>query len=321
MIKLNKKQLVLIVRIALVVLIVGFFYIYLRGIDYDQLSNLSFNPPLLALSAFFSLLFRYWGVFIWRMILHDLGSKELPPFRHLSAIYAKSWMARYIPGTVTWIAGKIFLARDLGISKSRLAVASLVEAGIQIVALGSVSIVILSLDSRIDEKVNSTLQLLVLAGTFLLMLVLLPPVFNQVIRRAFKLIRRKDAYDELATNGKATARSFVLYALGSLLAGLSYVFLAAAIWPETQYSDFLYIVGAINLAGVLGMATPFVPSGLGVRDASQLLLLSAIFPKEIALAITVLSRLWTALVDVLFFFLATMLDNKRKKEGTTNHVS
>ena len=98
-----------------------------------------------------------------------------------------------------------------------------------------------------------------------------------------------------------------MYVAGSLISGLSYYFLAVAIWEETSVGDIIFIVGAVNLAAVIGMATPFVPAGLGVRDASLLILLAVIFPGEIALAITILSRLWTAINDVAFLTLTNLV--------------
>lgn len=283
-----------------VVLIVVFFGLYLRDIDYQTLSDLSFSWPLLILATTISLLFRYWGVFIWRTILSDLGSTRLPPFLVLSNVYAKAWMGRYIPGTVAWIGGKIVLASRLGISKSRLAVSSLLEAGMQVVASMCVALLILGLDPRLDViSVEVKVVMVVLAVASLA--ILLPPVLNAVLSVAFRVIRRRDAFLELRTNGKATVRSFLLYVAGTVLSGSAYFYLTKALYPPINAAeDFWFVVGAFTLAGALGMATPLVPSGLGVRDGVQLLLLAIIMPKEIALAVTVASRLWSAAVDVLF---------------------
>lgn len=301
----SRKRLALLFRVALVAGVVVFFVLFLKGLDYSRLEQLQLAPLALLASAALSLAFRYWGVFIWRGILKDLGSTELPKFRVLARIYAQSWMARYVPGTVTWIAGRVVLASNLGISKSRLTVASLLEAGIQVVAIAATSMLLLSLDERINAVVNAEARRLVLVIGLLLLLILVPSVFNRIIRFAYQIVRGQEAYAELAANGTATVRSFVLYVFGSFISGLSYYFLAVAVWGATSAADLIYIVGAVNLAAVIGMATPFVPSGLGTRDASLLILLAGIFPDEIALAITIFSRLWTAIIDVLFLAIAS----------------
>lgn len=283
-----------------VILILVFLAFYLRDIDYNAFAGIAFNVPLLLSATVISLAFRYWGVLIWRVILADLGAKDLPKFRVLADVYAKAWMGRYIPGTVTWIAGKIYMASKLGISKSRLTVSSLLEAGVQILATLSLSLVILGLDPRLDV-IAPEAKLAIVLLALVSLIALLPPVMNRVLSIGFRLIRRRAAYSELRTNGRATVQSFVLYVIGALIAGSSYYLLTAALYPEIGLESYWYIVGAFTLAGALGMATPFVPSGLGVRDGIQLILLSLIMPKEIALAVTVFSRLWSVAVDVLFY--------------------
>ncbi len=300
------RRLQLVAMATFIIAIIVFFAFYLKDIDYAVLADLSFSWPLLVIATVISLMFRYWGVFIWRTILSDLGSTDLPPFLVLSNVYAKAWMGRYIPGTIAWIGGKIILASRLGISRSRLTVSSLLEAGMQVVASLFVALLILGLDSRLDvisTQVKIVMVLLAVAS----LTILLPPVLNFVLSVAFRLIRRQEAFLELRTNGRATFRSFVLYVGGTVLSGSAYFFLTKALYPPINAADdFWFIVGAFTLAGALGMATPLVPSGLGVRDGVQLVLLSIIMPKEIALAVTVASRLWSAAVDLLFLVSAQL---------------
>jgi glycosyltransferase 2 family protein len=292
-------------------LVIVFLALYMRGIDFDQIRALSIDWSLLLLATIISLGFRYWGVFIWRTILEDLGSRELPPFRQLAAVYSKAWMGRYIPGTVTWIAGKIYLASSIGISKSRLTVASLLEAAVQIVAITTVSLFLVGFDPR-TSVIAPQLKVLLVGSAVGLLISLHPAIFNRVIRFVFQKIRKKEAYSELATNKKTVVRSFLLYSAGSFLSGTSYFFMTQAIHGSTSWQLYFYLVGAYNLAGVIGMATPLVPSGLGVREGAQLILLNVVFPKEIALALTVFSRLWSVAVDLLFYASAQIFYKSRK---------
>lgn len=292
------------IRFALVatfvVLVVAFFALYLRDLDYSTFEELTFTWWLVLLATVISVAFRFWGVLIWKLILRDLGATSLPSFPVLGDIYAKAWMGRYIPGTVAWIGGKIYLASRQGIAKSKLAVSSLLEAGMQIVAAMSVSLLILGLDPRLDV-ISTQVKVAMVVLAVGMLAILLPPVFNTTTRLAFRLIRREAALQEVRTNSVATVRSFVLYAIGTLIAGTSYFFLTKALYPPINAAEhFWFIVGAFTLAGALGMATPLLPSGIGVRDGVQLVLLSLIMPTEIALAVTVASRLWSALVDLVF---------------------
>lgn len=296
------------------VAILLFFALFLKGIDYDSLSGLSINWPLMLLATLISLSFRYWGVFIWRTILSDLGAKKLPHFSLLSSVYSKAWMGRYIPGSVTWIAGKIYLASSIGISKSRLTIASLLEAAVQIAAITFTSLLIIGFDPR-TKVIPIGLKILLVVGALCLLIALHPRVFNKVMSLIYKVVKKKETPEQLKVNGLSVTRSFILYAIGSIISGCAYYFMAHSIYPsEITASLFFYMVGSFNLSGVIGMATPFVPSGIGIRDGVQLVLLSAIVPKEIALVLTVFSRLWSALVDILFYLISQVVYKLMSKQ-------
>lgn len=299
-------------RVLLLSSILVFLVLFLRGLDYGILKQLRLDTGPLLASACFSLGFRYWGVYIWRGILRDLGTSQTPAFSVLASIYARSWMARYIPGTVPWIAGRVILARDLGISKSRLTVASVLEAGTQILGIAAISLLLLGIDGRLASQFEGRIGTVVLSIGLVFSLLLIPAIFNRLIRFVYKVLRGREAYAELATNSKATLRSLLLYAVGSLLAGISYYFMALAVWGSVSIRDLVFIIGAVNLSGVVGMAAPCVPSGLGVRDASQLVLLSVILPKEVALVLVVFSRLWSVIIDLVFVAVATLADTRQR---------
>ena len=155
-----------------------FFIIFIGKLDYSRLNDLQFSVLPLVISAALSLLYRLWGVYVWRGILLDLGSTRIPDFNELTSVYAQAWMARYIPGSVTSIAAKVLLANDFGISNSRLAVASLVEAGIQIVAIATTSILLVSMDNRVNELIPNDFKWTVVLCIIFLLIMLMPPVFN-----------------------------------------------------------------------------------------------------------------------------------------------
>lgn len=112
------------VSLLFLIAIIVFLILYLKGTDLSQLRHLHIRWLWVLVGSAWGLVFRYWAVFIWRVILRALGSPSLPNFRLMTYVFAKAWMARYIPGTITWIAGKVYMAASYGISKSRLAVSS-----------------------------------------------------------------------------------------------------------------------------------------------------------------------------------------------------
>ncbi|MEM7433488.1 MAG: hypothetical protein AAF351_16305, partial [Pseudomonadota bacterium] len=221
-------------RLGLLIAVLAFLALYLRDIDFAVLRNARISWLYLFAATVLALVFRYWGVWVWRGILQDLGAQPLPTFRVLADIFAKSWMARYIPGTLPWIASRVVLAESTGISKSRLATASLLEAIVQVVAIAATAALIMSFDDRVAAAFGANTRALVIIGIVALGVLLVPAVFNRLIRGAYRLVRGHDAYAELSANAAASSRSFIRYALGSLISGLSYCCLVLAVWPATE---------------------------------------------------------------------------------------
>jgi uncharacterized membrane protein YbhN (UPF0104 family) len=288
---------------AMFVAIMIFLVLYLKSINFHKLSALRIDWRWLLLASGTGLIYRYWAVSVWRVILRALGTQKLPPYRAMAQVFAKAWMARYIPGTVTWVVGRIYLASKYGISVSRLTVSSLLEGGMQVVAGIVISLLLIGLGghvSAIAMPVKVLAVLVSVAGV----ITLLPPIFNRLLALAYRLLKKGPAHEELRINGKAVWQSFVLFGLASLVTGTANFFLAKSVAPQLGWHLYPYLVGTFGLAGALGIAVPFLPSGIGVRDGVQLVLLSLVVPKEMALAITILSRLWGLIIDVIFFVIA-----------------
>ncbi|MGH7195561.1 MAG: lysylphosphatidylglycerol synthase domain-containing protein [Candidatus Saccharimonadales bacterium] len=305
-IKLLRKIPRRVISLIFVLLVVAFFALYLRRVDWQRLAHLHFAWGYLIVATIFALITRYFFALIWRVILTDLGAKNLPRFWIMADVYARAWLGRYIPGTVTWIAGKVYLASSHGISNSRLSVSSILEGGMQVVAVLVVAMALLGFDPRLSI-IPLQYKILMIIVAAVLLAALTPPIFNRIVRLAFFVAKKKQPSSELKVNQKAVARAFLLYAIASFILGTSEFFISRTIVPGLPWREFLFIVGSFNLAGALGILAIGLPSGLGVREGILLVLLSLILPKELALAITITSRLWSALADVLFFLTAAGL--------------
>ena len=289
-----------VLRWAFYATIAGAFAWFAWRVDWASLDGLDVAWGWVAVATALALAFRYLGVGVWRLVLARLGAERLPPFRVLADVYAKAWMARYIPGTLPWIAGKVYLAAEQGISKSRLAVSTLVEAAAQVVAVAAVSLGLLALDPRIGE-VSPVLRWVVAAGALAAFAAMTPPVFNRLVALGFRLLRRGTPTH---VDWRIVRDCLALYALGAAVSGLAYAVLMRAIVPDLSGADLPYLVGAFGFAGVVGILTPLVPSGLGTRDATQLVLLLVVVPAPTAALVVLFTRVWSAVADVLFWAVA-----------------
>jgi len=306
-----RKWVVRLVPVVFYTLLVVFLVLYLRSIDFTKLANLELNWWYLALASVLALAKNYLGTFTWFVILKSLGARDLHLQRELIYVYAKAWMGRYIPGTAPWILGKIYFASQHGVSKSKLAVSSLLEGGLQIVTMLVFSLALLAFDHRLDV-LGSGFKWLMLSVAFVGIVTITPPIYNRIVGLAYKLMRHKPiSPDDLATN-KTILQGASLYLVDALIAGLSLFFVAKGVYPALGYDNIAFAMGAASLAGAASMLAIFAPSGLGVREGIQLVLFSLIMPTELALAVTIITRLWSVGVDFAFWGTSRLVAGTRQ---------
>lgn len=288
--------------------LVIFGVIYLQGLDWQGIGELELNWwPLLAATGL-AITARLMFAELWLYFLMRLRGVDSKPFgarlrADLLLVYAKSWLGRYIPGAVTWLAGKVVFAARLGISKGSLAISSVLEIGLQILTVLSSGLVLVLLDDRANQ-LSGGLGWTLAVGAALGFLMLLPPIFTRVINLGLKLAKRGELSADL-TPWPSTLAVGVLGFLGTaLVSGLALFFVALSLDPTISTRDLLFILGASNLASALGMLAVFAPAGLGVRDGLQLAALLFVTEPATAVMITLLMRLASIVWDLLFLGLA-----------------
>lgn len=301
----NKKRLLKIIAPVFYVLLIIFFVLYIKSINFSQLRGAQFNWWYILLSIIFGLGFRYLGTYIWIVILRGLGAKDVRFSASLIYVYAKSWLGRYIPGTAPWILGKIYFASKYGISKDKLAVSSLLEGALQIVVLLILSFALLVFDPRLNV-INGDFRFLMILILIVSIVCLIPPIFNFFVATAYKIIRRKKLEKEHYANTNIIVRGAALYMVGAIINGFALYFTAKGVYGPLAFHQVLFVMGVGTLASAVSMLAIFAPSGIGVREGIQLTLLSLIMPPSFALIITVFTRIISIITDLIFFGLARL---------------
>ncbi len=293
-------------------LFVGFIVAYLVSIDYGTFQDVQPLWWALAVATVLALSFRYWGAFIWTTLLRSLGAEGVRLDANLLYVYAKSWLGRYIPGTAPWILGKIYFAAEHGVSKSKLGVSSLLEGALQVIVQMLFALALLASDDRLEVLPSGwrVTFYLVIAGCTV---ALLPPVFNNLLSLALRVLRRGPLPAEHRASLRTIATGFGLYAVGAVVGGLSLFFIAKTVYPTLPYSQMTFVMGASTLAGAASMLAVFVPGGIGVREGIQVVLLGLVMPTDVALLVAVTSRLHAVAIDLAFYGLATLQVSRHRQ--------
>lgn len=301
----NSKRSQMIFGFAFYAIAFVFLVIYAQSLDLASIGSIRINFGYLLIATLIGIGTRFLFARIWLFFLAQSGDVPIAIRPELYLVYAKSWLGRYIPGSVTWVVGKVVFAARLGISKSRLAVSSFFEAMLQLLTILLTATILLLLDSRTFEFAGSWIWLLLAAAVVGLVLVL-PPVFRSWAALAFRLIRKQQLDQSLVLPTRPLLQGFALFLVSSLLSGLALFFVALSVVPQLGFGDLLFILAASNLASAISMVAVFAPAGIGVREAVQIAGLSVVMPVEQALVVALSMRVVSLVWDLAFPLIASL---------------
>lgn len=270
---------------------------YLMRLDLASLASIRIGWRYFALALVVGLVQRLLIPLVWVIMLRSLGVK-VRRYASFNFVYAKAWLGRYVPGKVAMIAARVYFADELGASRGAIAVSSLAELGAQLLVGGVVGLLGVASIAGSSDTIAPYMPLIY--GLIAALGVLLwPSVFNRLMRLLYKVFRRPtEGMPEVSVRTLAAAVCGFVVVFG--VTGIFAVLLAASVNP-VAFDHALFVFGVYALAGVLGMAFVFAPSGLGAREAVQLPLFALVFSPEDAVAIVLVSRVAELATDALFY--------------------
>lgn len=258
-----------------------------------------------------ALLHRAWGVATWTAVLRLMGAPDVGPWASRARIWATAWMGRYLPGKVGWILGKVYFGTSLGISTDLLALGALVEVAQQVAMTLVVSTTMLAGYGALGSVLQEP-RLALVAGAIGVVLMLHPATYRLPLRIVWRR-RSPSAGAPPALSFALTSGAAAYQLLSVVLSGVSYVLVARAVLPDLAWSAAGFIFATFAFAGAVGMLAVFAPSGLGVREGVQMVLLARIVSTEQALVLAALGRVWSTAIDLVFFAATRALAAGRRR--------
>jgi hypothetical protein len=238
------------------------------------------------------------------LILERLAARHLPRWR-LMSIWSRSMLARYVPGNVMMVAGRVVLGRESGVPGRVSLAASVYE---HVFLLGLAAIASVGVLLYVGDLGQGPWLWLVAAVPFGLV-ILHPRVFAPLSSAVLRRFQREPL--ESFLSGRDVA----------LLAGVftsAYVFLGIGVWaivraltgPEA--GDPLLVGAGFLLSFVVSMLAFVIPSGLGVREGILALVLARDLPGGVAIAAAAAVRLLMTLIEVAFAAAVVALERRRR---------
>jgi hypothetical protein len=240
------------------------------------------SPARLAAAAAATLAALYASMLCWRAVLADLGSRL--PARDATTVFFVGQLGKYVPGSVWPVVAQMELGRERDVPRRRSAAAFVLTVLVSITAAGVLAAATLPFTEGGALRPYRWAFLAPALGALLLV----PRVFDRVVRTALRLARRPPPERTLTGRGIAAALAWaavqwVLYGAAVALVGGTGVALAT---------------GAYALAWVAGFVVVVAPAGAGVREGALALLLAAPLGSGRALAVALVLRLLTTLADL-----------------------
>ena len=283
------------------------FILLIAFIAYSVLTRLSKNYSQLGGNAFiggwagviatvtFTAAVLVSGV-LWRSTVMACSTIAVPRVSSVRAQVA-AWLLKYIPGQVGAFTWKAAWGPKVGISKTQATVAFVYEnlfLGVTS-TVPTIPIIAIGIGSGTTSLGWYLVAGIAIAIGFLL--ISYAPILRRLIELAIRATRRKVDPATISYIGLGDAlRLQLLYTLPRIINGVGFVALVATVHHVTPGSAIV-LIAAYTLAGILGIVAFFVPSGIGVREAVIVIILSRMMPSEVALAIAINARIYATISD------------------------
>jgi uncharacterized membrane protein YbhN (UPF0104 family) len=205
-------------------------------------------------------------------------------------IWVGTMPARYLPGNVWHVAGRLYLSSRLGLARRAVLLASTVEQVLTVLGAAAVGLLF-----GLEGLAPRWLAALALLGA--LGLVAIHP---RALAFGWRLLERITGRPAPAVTlpYRGVALAWGWYGLTFLVNGLAFGCLAAALLGG-QSADWPRLAGAYALAFVVGYLSLLTPAGLGTREAALVLLTTGLLPAPVALAASLLARAASAAAELL----------------------
>lgn len=317
-----RRGLVVLVKVILTVVVTAFI-VRRVGVDLQDLSALdlgrwSLRPLPLMASVVVLGLGYLWSASLWGKMVRELGGPHLPVATTVP-LFMVANLGRYVPGKLLQIAGLTLLARGRGVPPGVAAGAAVLGQGVAL--LGAT---VVGLSAFLSPALPSSIRIwgwVGLAAVLVFMGVTsIPGPAARLEDLAFRLSTAARRFRGTgpdvplgpgdAPSGPTVAESPALPRLNrsfglrwTALYAMNWGLYATAFWLLFMglegFRPFLYVAPAFAAAYVGGYLALFAPAGLGVREGLLVALLLPVLEAEPALALAVVARVWTTVVEVI----------------------
>jgi len=254
--------------------------------------------PIAFLIFSLDLLYVIW---LWARIMAQFGVKL--PFRTHIAYYAQANLAKRLPGTLWYVAGRAQLYDHAGVPMRLTAMCSGIEFIVSTLssAIVSVAFIVYGLSGLAASREAGLLRSATIIAIPVLCVALL--VLPWIIRR---LMRRADLAFSSVISVSILTRLTLLY-LGVWVLGGLLLYAIVRVYAPLSGNTVPFLVGCWGASSLISSLVIFMPTSFGLKEISLGVLLTLIVPASVAVITVIVVRVAITLFEVLWSGLAVLM--------------
>ena len=240
----------------------------------------------------------------WRALMAGMGSPLSVSVT--SRVVFVGQLGKYLPGSVWPVLAQMELATEHKVPRARTAAASVISMCLSLLCALIVALLTLPFAHGLAKYWWGFLIALPL------LVCLYAPVLNWLLRLSFKILRREPP--EQALSGRVILVAMAWYLVSWIFYGLQIYVMALRLGVH-PLSGLTLSIGAFALSWAIGFVIILAPAGTGFRDAMLVAVLSTQMSVGSATAITLVSRIATALADGIAAGAAVIFYKYKQREN------
>ncbi len=280
--------------------------------NWSQVQGFSwqFDYWLLIISFLLQFLTLFWLVKIWQRMLRHTGSSV--PYFKLFKVWFYANLGKYLPGKVWQFLGMIYMLEKEGVPRRSSFSTGVMAQSFSVISGMFISVIFLGADlyHRFFSRKPALMTGLVILSLGTLMLLCYPKVLERILNLGLGIIKKEKI--TLDIKGKDVIIYLLSYSLSWLLFGLAFLIFVKSM-TQADFKMYLTLTGAYAFSLNIGFLAIFTPGGIGVREGVLVFLLSSFFPLPVSTLISLLSRLWMTVGEVVCFVIALPLKSSEVK--------
>ena len=262
-------------------------------------------------------------VLSWSLMVNAFGEMQVSK-RDAYRIIGKTLLAKYLPGNILHLAGRHYLGKVFGLTHGQLLAAAILET--LMLVIGAIVFVSMALCILITVYGDYTeyswvLFFWVVTSIVVVFVVLLNRFNPRYLATIAQYVNLKTFKLEPQLRVKLPLIiAFTGYILFFLVSSVlfSYFIFQQDVSIAQSASIVLTIMGGFTAAWVIGYLVPGSPGGLGVREATVIVLVSPVVPEAILIYALFMHRLISIIGEIMLFVGAYWVEGSKAKALPSN---